>query len=193
MNPYRPVVACIFCLTGIASTVHADSLFDQASYRSVVADRKAFQAGDALTVLILENASAQTSAQTVTSKSGGPSIKLALPSTSKDASVAMHEDFSGQGNISRSGKLLGTITVLVQSVEANGDLTVKGEQLIEINEDKQAIKLEGRVRTADIRENNTLDSTRIANAKISYVGDGVLASRQHPGVLSRLFSLLGLL
>jgi flagellar L-ring protein precursor FlgH len=81
----------------------------------------------------------------------------------------------------------------VQSVEANGDLTVKGEQLIEINEDKQAIKLEGRVRTADIRENNTLDSTRIANAKISYVGDGVLASRQHPGVLSRLFSLLGLL
>ncbi|OOG44447.1 flagellar basal body L-ring protein FlgH [Polaromonas sp. A23] len=201
MSPYRFMVACSVCLAGIASPAIADSLFDQSAYRSAAADRKAYQVGDALTILILENTSAQTSAQTVTTKSGGPSFKLSLPSvsgiglkeTSKNASIGMQEDFSGQGNIARSGKLLGTITVIVQSVEANGDLNVKGEQLIEINEDKQAIKLEGRVRTSDIRENNTLDSTRIASAKISYVGDGVLATRQRPGFLSTLLTMLGLL
>jgi flagellar L-ring protein precursor FlgH len=201
MNFNLLIVAITFCLTGIALPVNADSLFDQASFRSAAADRKAYQVGDALTILIMENTSAQTSAQTITTKSGGPSLKLSLPSvnaiglkeTNKSASIGMQEDFSGKGNIARSGKLLGTITVIVQSVEANGDLNVKGEQLIEINEDKQAIKLEGRVRMADIVENNTIESTRIANAKISYIGDGVLASRQHPGILSIVLSLLGLL
>jgi flagellar L-ring protein FlgH len=171
----------------------ADSLFDPQTFRAAVADRKAIQTGDALTVLIFENASAQTSAGTTTEKSGGPSLKLNLPTENKDWSVGLQEDFEGRGKIERSGKLLGTITVVVQSIESNGDLNVKGEQLIEVNEEKQSIKLEGRVRPIDIQENNTVVSAKIANAKISYIGDGFLASRQRPGLLTRLFSLLGLL
>ncbi|MES2355368.1 MAG: flagellar basal body L-ring protein FlgH [Pseudomonadota bacterium] len=172
----------------------ADSLFDPGTFRSALSDRKAFQLGDSLTVLIYENASAQTSAGNTSEKSGGPSLKLRLPTSTKDGGlINLEEDFTGKGKIERSGKLLGTITVVVQSVESNGDLNIKGEQQIEINEDKQSIKLEGRVRPMDILENNSVVSARIANAKISYVGDGWLASRQHPGVLTRLFSMLGLL
>lgn len=176
-----------------SATSQADSLFDPVVYRPAAADRKAYQPGDVLTVLIYENATAQTSAGTTTEKSAGPSFKLRFPHTSKDASIGMEEDFTGKGRIERSGKLLGTITVVVQSVEPNGDMNIRGEQLIEINDEKQAIKLEGRVRSTDVLENNTVVSARIANARISYVGDGILASRQRPGFLSFLISLLGLL
>jgi flagellar L-ring protein precursor FlgH len=187
------------CLLGASIAIatwscSAESLFDPGTFRSAVSDHKAFQQGDSLTVLIYENASAQTSAGTTTEKSGGPSVKFRLPTTAKDGGfINLEEDFNGKGRIERSGKLLGTITVIVQSVEPNGDLNVKGEQLIEMNEEKQSIKLEGRVRPIDVQENNTVVSAKIANARISYVGDGFLASRQHPGILTRLLSLLGLL
>jgi len=185
---------CILIVgAAIAGLCHAESLYDSATFRSPVSDHKALNAGDNLTVLIYENATAQTSAGTTTEKTGGPSLKLQQPTQDRNWSLSMAEDFSGNGKIQRSGKLLGTITVIVKSVEANGDLNIQGEQSIEFNEEKQLIKLEGRVRPVDIQENNSIVSTKIANAKISYVGDGVLASRQHPGLLTRFLSLLGLL
>ena len=187
----RKILNIVILFTAIHT--NADSLFDPQTFRSAVSDRKAFQTGDSLTVLILENASAQTSAGTSTEKSGGPSLKLRLPSQDRDMSIGLEEDFAGRGKIERSGKLLGTITVTVESVQPNGDLNVKGDQLIEVNDEKQSIRLEGRVRPLDIQENNTVVSSKIANAKIAYIGDGILASRQRPGILTRLFSFLGLL
>jgi flagellar L-ring protein precursor FlgH len=69
---------------------------------------------------------------------------------------------------------------------------VTGEQLVEINDETQRIRLEGRVRPQDITENNSVLSSRLSDAKISYVGDGVLAERQKPGWLARLLIWLGL-
>ena len=80
-----------------------------------------------------------------------------------------------------------------QEIDKNGELQIKGQQLIEINGDKQLIQIEGRVRPRDISENNTLPSSRVAEAKISYVGDGILAEKQSPGILSRILTKLGFL
>ena len=190
----RKMILVISAMLLIAfSNAQADSLFDPHTFRATVADRKAVQVGDALTVLILENSSAQTSAGTSTEKSGGPSVKLKLPTQEKNMSVGLEEDFAGKGRIERSGKLLGTITVIVKSVQPNGDLNVEGNELIEVNDEKQSIHVEGSVRPIDILDNNTVVSSKIANARISYVGDGILASRQRPGFLSIVLSLLGLL
>ena len=79
------------------------------------------------------------------------------------------------------------------SVESNGDLLVSGEQLLRVNDERQEIVLSGRVRQSDIGENNTIVSSRLADARISYVGDGALGEKQKPGIISRVLSWLGLL
>jgi len=83
--------------------------------------------------------------------------------------------------------------VRVVDVAPNGDLVVAGQQLIEVNEEKQEIKLEGRVRAVDVSESNTVLSTRLADAKIWYVGDGLLGEKQRPGILTRILSWLRIL
>ncbi len=171
----------------------AGSLYQEQNFRSPIADRKAYRPGDSLTVLVFENASAMTSADTFTEKNGGVGLSAKMPSFDKSATIGLSDDFSGRGKIQRAGKVLAQITVTVQSVELNGELNVQGEQFIEVNDEKQAIKLEGRIRPVDISETNTVASSRLANAKISYVGDGILAEKQRPGLLSRFMSWLGLL
>ena len=84
-------------------------------------------------------------------------------------------------------------TVTVLSVAPNQELFVSGRQQILVNGEKQLIELSGRVRPIDVSENNTIVSSRIADASINYVGDGILAEKQKQGVISRIFSWLGLL
>jgi len=76
--------------------------------------------------------------------------------------------------------------VTVQEVLANGDFSIKGQQLIEFNNEKQFINLKGRIRPEDLSSENTVLSTRIADAEITYIGDGLLGKQQKPGLLSKL-------
>lgn len=171
----------------------AANLYQDQAYKALTADRKAYQVGDILTVQVLENSSATATAGTTTDKSNDTGIQFASPNTQKSYSLAAQQNFDGTGKIARSGKLLAQLSVSIVGIDKNGDLRVKGDQVIEINGEKQAINLEGRVRQKDIDEGNTIVSSRIADAHITYIGDGVLAENQHKGLLSRLISILGLL
>ncbi len=184
-------------LCGIAlltcTAVQADNLYKPEHYRPLTSDRKAYQVGDNLTILVFENASATTSAGTTTDKNSGVKIGVQGKSSNTNLGLDLSDDFQGKGKIERSGKLLAQITVTVKSVEPSGLLVVSGEQLIAVNEEKQEIKLEGKVRPTDIGENNTVASSRLSDAKISYIGEGVLGDRQRPGLITRVLSWLGLI
>lgn len=171
----------------------AQSLFQEAEFRSLTADIRAYRAGDTLTVLIVESSSASSTANTTTEKRASLGITAGLTNRTEKANVGINEDFAGKGQIQRSGRLLAQITVRVTEVAPNGDLVVAGQQLIEVNEEKQEIKLEGRVRAVDVSESNTVLSTRLAEAKILYVGDGLLGEKQRPGILTRILSWLRIL
>ena len=172
----------------------SESLYREESYQPLVGDRRAYRVGDSITILVYENSSATTTADTSTAKSGALGMGIKLPNiTDKTPSINANEDFQGKGTIQRSGRLLAQITVAVQEIEKNGEFKIKGQQLIEINGDKQLIQIEGRVRPRDISETNTVPSSRVAEARISYVGNGVLSEKQKPGILSRLFTMLGFL
>jgi flagellar L-ring protein precursor FlgH len=67
---------------------------------------------------------------------------------------------------------------------------IQGKQHIALNNESQVITVEGRVRPQDIDTNNAVLSTRIADAKIEFIGHGLLSSRQQPGVISRIFNWL---
>lgn len=166
----------------------AANLYRAEDYRALTADRRAQQVGDVLTVLVVENASASASAGTATDKATDTNIRITSPSHQRGYGLGIDNNYDGNGKIARSGRLLAQLSVVVISVEANGDLRVKGEQLLELNGEKQMINLEGRVRPIDIGEGNTVASNRIADAHITYVGDGVLADTQTKGWLTRLIT-----
>lgn len=180
-------------LLGAAAFSQAESLYNEASFRAYVADSRAQRVGDTLTVQVMESASAAANTDTGTRRKNNLAASLShrqVPTTG--AEVGVSGDFDGGGRTARAGKLLAQISVTVREVLPNGELKVAGEQVLLINEEQQRINLEGRVRPQDISEGNVVLSTRLAEAKITYVGEGDLAERQRPSWWRRFLDALGL-
>lgn len=167
------------------------SLYSDAQFQSLTSDKRQFQVGELLTILVYENASATSSADTGTNRDSSAGAGISLPRWNKSASATAHNDFSGVGRTQRAGRVLAQITVLVREVLPNGDLRVAGEQLLEINGEKQTIRAEGRVRARDVSEQNVVLSSRLAEAKLALVGDGVLGDAQRPRWWQKLLGLIG--
>lgn len=203
MNARRLACKAFFLilLSSMAAAAWCDSLLERESYRPLVADQRAIRPGDNLTVLITESAVASTTAKTTTNKEGsisaaasGSRVNDSGPYTRSIAgSIDLAEDFKGGGRIERTGKLLARITVVVESVDPNGMLMVTGEQDIFVNEERQRIAVAGRVRPQDIGTDNTVLSTRLSQARIEMTGQGLLAEKQKPGILTRFLGWLGIL
>ena len=146
--------------------------------------------GESVTVLILEEASSTTSADTRTSKSLGLSGQTTSTDRTEVGSLDLQSNTAGAGQISRKGQLVASVSATVQKVLANGELLIYGEQQIEFNNEVQYIRVSGRIRPEDISGSNTIPSTRIAQAQITYTGDGLLGSRQKPGIITRTLNWL---
>jgi flagellar L-ring protein precursor FlgH len=190
MTGARGLALFLALMAGVAA---AESLYREGTFRALVADNKARKVGDAITVLVYESSSAASSADTTAGRKAGLGIDFqASFAKGRSASLATRNDFDGSGTTQRAGRLLAQIGVTVVAVEANGELRIAGEQLLEINRERQQIKLEGRVRPQDVTDANTVMSTRLAEARISYVGDGDVSLRTHPSWWHQLLTLIGL-
>jgi flagellar L-ring protein FlgH len=184
----------ILAMTAVAiGPARADSLYNRNQYRPLVADHRAYRLGDNLTVLITEIASVSTTANTTISKNESISANLITRKNSADVGAGLGNDFDGSGRIERTGRLLAHLTASVLSVEPNGDLWIKGEQEIEVNNERQWLSLEGRVRVEDIAADNTVSSTRVSEARIKYTGNGLLAKNQTPNIFTRFLRWLRIL
>ncbi|HEV8690100.1 MAG TPA: flagellar basal body L-ring protein FlgH [Ideonella sp.] len=178
----------------VALPASAQSLYDETTFRALTADHKAFRVGDVLTVQVIENAMATANADTGTQRSNGLNADVAIHyhrDHLASGRAAIGSDFDGGGRTERAGKLVAQLTVSIRDVLANGDLLVAGEQQLTINDERQRISLTGRVRPQDISDANVVLSTRIADADITYVGEGHLADRQKPAWWRQLTDILG--
>ena len=182
---------CTLSLCLAAHAAHGVSLYDETQFRALTADRKAHAVGDLVTVLIFENSSATTTADTTAGHSADLAATVKTPSRERHAGISTNNDFEGRGSTQRSGRVLGQLTVAVRELLPNGDLVLAGTQELEINGERQTIRLEGRVRPQDVADNNTVLSTRVAGARISFAGDGVLADHQKPSWWHRLLTWFG--
>lgn len=172
--------------------VRSETLFESSNYRPLVGDSRSYRVGQTLTVLILEQASAATSADAEANKdfSFTGSLEGNGPGNRNVGSIGLENEFQGGGTISRTGRLVASVSVTIIEILPNGELRIEGEQLIQFNEEQQHIKLAGRVRREDISADNTVVSTRIADSTIDYIGDGLLGEHQQPGVITRFFNWL---
>ena len=172
----------------VNSSVFAESLYNEQTYRPLINDHRARAVGEILTVLIYETASSTTSAESDTNKSTDMSINAGYDDTVHDASLGIGNNSGGGGTINRTGRLMASVSVTIESILPNGEMQLKGEQSIEFNNENQFIHIEGRIRPEDISTDNTVLSTRLADAKIRYVGEGLLGRSQEPGYLTKFFN-----
>jgi flagellar L-ring protein precursor FlgH len=174
------------------SLAAAQTLFHEDSWRGFTGDHKAYRPGDVLTVQVFENSSASTTADTGTRRNNRLQTELAHGSKKvAEASLAVAGDFDGGGRTQRASRLLATVTVMVQEVLPGGQLRIAGTQSVTVNEEVQRVSLEGFVRPIDITDGNLVQSTRIAEARITYVGEGDLTERSRRGWWRRLFDAVG--
>ncbi len=192
MKRTAPLLAVAALCSLVGAAAQAQSLYDEATYSPLAADRRSFKVGDLITVLVAEQSSAVSSADTDADRRASIQAQATLPHKNSQAGVGVNSDFDGGGRTQRSGRVLAQLTVRVKSIEPTGELVVEGDQQLTINDELQTITLMGRVRPIDVAENNTVPSSRLADARIVYNGDGVLASRQKPGLWQNLLNLLGL-
>ena len=159
-------------------------------------DIKARRVGDILTVILTERMDASKTAATETSRNtdvelAGPTVfgrKVTRGGTEiLSGGLDSKHAFSGEGETTQSTSLSGSIAVTVVEVLPHGRLRIRGEKRLRINGDEEHIRLEGVVRTVDIAPDNTVRSTQVAEARISYVGKGTVADASRMGWLARFF------
>jgi len=169
-------------------------------------DLKARRIGDILTIKLAEANNAEKSADSAIDRQSGTTIEnptilgsaaqfnlpgvLPLASTRNntlETNLSAQNGFEGQSDAKLSNRLTGDITVTVADVLPNGNLFVRGEKRLNINDGNEYIKLSGIVRPVDIATDNSIPSTKVADATIVYNGDGAGADVNRPGWLTRFF------
>ncbi|HYD61578.1 MAG TPA: flagellar basal body L-ring protein FlgH [Noviherbaspirillum sp.] len=190
----RLLIVLLACAAVVSSIddARAASLYQERWYQPLASDRKAHRPGDLITVLVYENASATSAANTVTGRDANVAFDLDGISTSRSGGFKTNNHLDGRGRTQREGRVLAQITATVREIADNGDLFIAGEHVLEVNNEKQQIRVEGRIRLQDISDANTVLSTRLADARISYVGDGDLSERQRPGWWQKILTWFGL-
>lgn len=154
---------------------------------------RARHVGDLLTVKLEETFSTSNKATTEASRSSDINAKAADGGVGATRTLARFfnigtaaSDFNGKGTITGNGTLSGTLAVSVIAVLPSGNLEVSGDKIISTNNDQQNVRFSGIVNPIDISMGNTVSSTKIANARIEQVGDGILKGATSQGWLQRL-------
>ena len=193
------------------SSPSANSLW--ADGENLFSDLKARRVNDLVTILIVESLSGSGTADTETSRDSTADLELAeflgmgTDFGVQDRSLLHHlynigdsnatkfnpaiqgsakSDFKGEGDTNRKGALNATITAKVVEVMPNGNLVLESRKELTINNETQILVLRGMARGEDITSGNTIISTKLADAQVYYVGDGVIQEKQSPGWLVRI-------
>lgn len=171
-----------------------NSLWRQGS-RAFFKDQRARLIGDLVTVKVRVTDRAELQNQTSRSRTGKDSFgvpnffgaesnlpKILPESVDPGALVATNSNTStqGAGSVRRSEQLTTNVAAAVTQVLPNGNLVIEGKQEIRINFEVRELIVAGVVRPEDIESDNTVDSTKIAQARIAYGGRGQITDVQQP-------------
>ncbi len=185
------------------------AIFDTNSHSNMlVSDFRARNIGDVITILIEENLAASKDVKTKTDRKSDYSLGLTgilglqfektmqpkfdngTVSASKAIGGSVSDKFDGSGATSSGTKLNGTVSARVVQVLPGGNLLIEGSRELNVNNETQYIILTGIVRPKDISSDNTISSTKIADARLSYTGAGQLSEKQHQGWMQRILGMV---
>ena len=172
--------------------VEAKSLWVDNGTMSLYADKKARNVGDILTIVINESTTQTATKARTNSKSGSISVGTGtgIFDFIRAFSASGGDNFQADGSATDTSRFNGQITVTVVEVLPNDNMIVEGVQSIWQNRDEHKITLRGTVRRDDVTMNNTVPSTKVADASIRFDGKGPLNAKQRQGILTQLFNFM---
>lgn len=177
--------------------VQATGSIYQAGYdMRLFEDQTARRVGDILTVKLSEQTQARKKADLDASKDNSVSVSAptiwgvaasTLMGKNLETELQTAIDYEGEGEATQSNSLTGDLTVSVVQVLPNGNLKIRGEKRVTLNQGDEYIRLSGIVRQRDITTANTVLSTQVADATIMYTGTGAVADASKVGWFARIF------
>lgn len=161
---------------------------------SLYTDHRAMKVDDILTVFIVEEAKAGSKTGTNTSKENEMGVSGLDGSGALDflpsfgASGGFKNAYDGKAGTSREGSLVARVSARVIKVLDNGNLMIEGSKVVEINEEREIIKISGVVRPQDIEADNIIYSHSVADAEITYSGNGTVHKGHRPGLVTKFLN-----
>lgn len=194
------VVAAVALGIASLSVAQAQSLWNDATSKSMFADKRAGSVGDILTIIVQENTSSAKENSTKTAKNTGLDAAINTFLYSPAASglltkggqlpamkMASKNTFDGGGQIQNSEKLTTRIAVRVIDVLPNGSLVLEGRRQTKIAGETTDAVLRGVVRSEDVMANNTVFSYNVADASIQYLSKGPVSDSQRKGWFTKIW------
>jgi flagellar L-ring protein FlgH len=178
------------------------SLWTGRQSNGLVADSRPLNVGDLVTISITESNKASEIADTVTSKNSGVQVGInslfgislpmkAFSDKTVNASTALEgtvgNTSNGQGKTERQSSFTSFLTARVIQVLPNQNLMIQGRREMRINNETEVVMLTGIVRPQDIDRSNTVPSTKVAEARVTISGVGVVSDKQKVGWFQRIF------
>ena len=184
-----------------APITHIDNSLWQTGAKSFFNDPRASRIGDVITVNVTVADTAKLQNSTSRSRTNSEDANLTnffgvetvLPSAMTPGSlVKMGSDNSnvGTGAVTRSESINMTLAALVAQVLPNGNMVIDGHQQVRVNGELRDMRVAGIVRREDITQDNTVQLSQIAEARISYGGKGVVSDVQQPRYGSQLLDII---
>lgn len=173
------------------------SLYKEGYGLALFEDRRAARVGDILTVILDERTSSSKKNETDITKENslgfdaGTLFGRGVTKNGSDilgASIAQDREFAGSAETDQSNRLQGSITVTVSEILPNGLLVVRGEKWMTLTDGEEFIRLRGLVRPEDVSPNNSIASTKLADARIAYSGTGAFADANKQGWAAKFFN-----
>lgn len=165
--------------------------------RAFFKDQRAKQVGDVLTVVVnIQNERAQLAQQTSRTRDNAegvsaPNVFGIGPLTGDphlDATSTSNS--TGNGTIARSESINLRLAATILQVLPNGNLALSGRQEVRVNGEMRELLVAGVIRPEDIRADNTIAWDKIAEARVSYGGRGIITDVQQPRYGQQIFDIL---
>lgn len=208
-KPNDPYYSPVLPRTPLPTAQNNGSIYQAGFETNLYDDRKAYRVGDIITVTLNERTQASKNANSQVQKNsnteiGVPTILgmtvapqnplssisalgMGAENLGLNSSLEANRQSQGAAQAGQSNSLSGSITVTVAEVLPNGILAVRGEKWMTLNTGDELVRIAGLIRSDDIATDNTVPSTRIADARITYSGTGSFADASQPGWLDRFF------
>lgn len=192
---YAPVVPQMM----IAEAIPTGSIYRAAHSDNWFGEKKSYQIGDVITVVLDESMDADSTSKNTASKKTKTDVLSPLQLAkwgspggllSEDMQEENEISSEGSGVLDQSATFKGTMTAQIVEVYSNGNLLIRGEKIVTFSSGSEVIQVKGIIRPEDIQPDNSIQSKRLANAQISYKGVGANANAQRvPWGTNLIFSL----
>lgn len=181
-----------------STPVYADSLWSDTSVGSWFTDRRpTFVIGGLVTINVNETTRASQRSTLQGNKVLQNTHKWEIPAMkpqeglfNRQLKTDNQSIFNGLGSTTRDGVLVLNVTTSIEDILPNGNLVVRGRKQIRINDEVSEITFSGVIRRDDVRVDNSVESTKVANLQIDVKGTGPVSAKSTGGILSRLFNFL---